>query len=275
MDNRSTERIRYHYEIERELAGRLKRADRQQRLKLYHQVYDELYSRVPDIPHLSKDEKDNFRAADVASLVGFLRDFVAGKRSFLEIGPGDFKLSMALATIVSHVYAVDVTDEVAKQTTLPSNVTFMLADGLRIPVPPGSIDVAFSDQVMEHLHPDDALEQLKSIYDALAPGGLNICITPNRLYGPHDVSKYFDSVASGLHLKEYAVSDVVEAFRQAGFSRVETYTKTAQIARVRVPVSLVTTAERCLDALPDRLRRDLACSVGFKWLLRARVFGIK
>jgi hypothetical protein len=31
---------------------------------------------------------------------------------------------------------------------------------------------------MEHLHPEDAFEQLRNIIRALAPGGRYVCITP-------------------------------------------------------------------------------------------------
>jgi predicted SAM-dependent methyltransferase len=62
---------------------------------------------------------------------------------------------------------------------------------------------------MEHLHPDDAFEQLKQIYTALTPGGLYICTTPNRLTGPHDVSKYFDETAAGFRALNHASDPTV------------------------------------------------------------------
>jgi hypothetical protein len=57
---------------------------------------------------------------------------------------------------------------------------------------------------MEHLHPEDALEQLQKIRRTLARGGVYVCITPNRVNGPHDVSGLFDDEARGLHLREYS-----------------------------------------------------------------------
>jgi hypothetical protein len=64
--------------------------------------------------------------------------------------------------------------------------------------------VAYSYQLMEHLHPGDALEQLVNIYQALKRDSVYCCVTPNRISGPHDISVYFDTVAQGLHLKEYS-----------------------------------------------------------------------
>jgi SAM-dependent methyltransferase len=275
MDARSPERIRHHYDVERELADRLRHATAAERRHLYNDVYNELYSRVPDIPHLSQSADPAVRKADVERLIGFLGSFLSGKRRFLEIGPGDFKLSIAVSAIVETVYAADVTNEVVSRVSLPPNVKFVLVDGFDIDVPEGSIDVAFSDQVMEHLHPDDAAQQLSSIFKTLAPGGCYICITPNRLYGPHDISQYFDPVARGLHLKEYTVSDVVSAFKAVGFSRIETFTTTDRRSLMRVPVPVVRAAETFLEAMPPRVCRGLACSDGFKWLLRSRVVGTK
>ena len=51
-----------------------------------------------------------------------------------------------------------------------------------------------------------ALEQLQNIHRSLADDWLYICITPNRLDGPHDVSQYFDGVARGFHMKEYTTA---------------------------------------------------------------------
>ena len=81
--------------------------------------------------------------------------------------------------------------------------------------------LAYSFQVMEHIHPDDALEQLRNLFAALAPGGSFFCVTPNRLNGPHDVSKFFDLEARGFHLKEYTITELEALFREVGFRKVE------------------------------------------------------
>ena len=62
-----------------------------------------------------------------------------------------------------------------------TNFELIISDGISIPVPAGSIDFAYSNQLMEHLHPDDAESQLENVFTALRPGGAYLCITPNRL----------------------------------------------------------------------------------------------
>jgi len=106
-----------------------------------------------------------------------------------------------------------------KTSCSPKNAELIISDGVNIPVPRESIDVAYSNQLMEHLHPDDAVEQLGNICEALALGGIYICGTPNRLVGPTDVSAGFDRVSTGFHLKEYLPTELSRIFSQAGFSR--------------------------------------------------------
>jgi len=60
----------------------------------------------------------------------------------------------------------------------PANFTLIISDGCSIPAQRNSVDVAYSNQLMEHLHPDDALEQVHNVLDVLKPGGVYICITP-------------------------------------------------------------------------------------------------
>ena len=48
-DARTTERIRAHYEVERELADRLRNAPREERRALYSLVYDELFRTIRSI----------------------------------------------------------------------------------------------------------------------------------------------------------------------------------------------------------------------------------
>ncbi len=50
VDNRPPAMLRQHYEVEKELADRLRHATREERRILYGTVYDELYQRVPHHP---------------------------------------------------------------------------------------------------------------------------------------------------------------------------------------------------------------------------------
>ena len=188
---RSPERLRAHYEIERELSDRLREGSFADRSRLYTEVYEELFARVPDHPQLTWAEDEAERRETVAKQLRMLAPFLGGSPVFLEIGAGDCALSAAVAERTgAPVHAVDVSPTIVNLTDLPAGVEVHLSDGREIPAPPGSVDVAYSNQLLEHLHPDDALTQTRNVFEALRPGGVYVCLTPNRLTGPHDISMF-------------------------------------------------------------------------------------
>lgn len=253
--SRSAEVIRRHYEIERELADRLRQASRGERGRLYGEVYDELFRRVPDHPQLQRKTEPDRQA--VASQIADLRRFAGPADTFLEVGAGDCAVSLGMAGVVERVVAVDVSTQVSSVEAPPPNFELVLTDGCSIPVPDASVTVAYSNQLMEHLHPDDAREQLENIYRALAPGGVYICITPNRLSGPHDVSGGFDASATGFHLKEYTTGELADLLHDIGFSKVRALVQRGRF-RLQLPVGPVRMIERALSTMPRKICRAIA-----------------
>jgi SAM-dependent methyltransferase len=268
--SRSLDQLREHYEIERELASRLRASSRSDRGKLYGLVYDELFQRVPLHPQVTRKADPVAAAALVETQVRMLARFLKQESTFLEVGAGDCALSVAVAARVRDVFAVDVSEEIVRRLDLPENVEVRLSNGTSIPVPPGSINVAFSNQLMEHLHPDDAVDQLSNIYKALAPGGYYVCVTPNRLTGPHDISKYFDAVATGLHLKEYTISELCALSRRVGFRTVSVLVG-GHGRYVGLPTIVATILEKAIGALPVWARRTLATRLYASAVLGVRI----
>lgn len=257
--------LRQHYEVERELADRLRHATREERRGLYGSVYDELYRRVPHHPQLTRKSSPELTRERLGPQLRILGPYIGPDTDLLEIGPGDCALSLELAKRVRRVYGLDVSEEITRRLELPSNFQLILSDGTSVPLPPESVDVAFSNQLMEHLHPDDALEQLTGIWRALRNGGVYICITPNRLMGPHDISRHFDPVATGFHLKEYTVTELSQMFRTVGFRRVQVLLG-RRGACVPAPVAPIIVAEGALELLPLPARRIIGRTVGRAFL---------
>lgn len=266
--------LRQHYEVERELADRLRLATREQRRSLYRSVYDELYQRVPHHPQLTRKSSAELTHKVLAPQLRLLRPYLRPETTLLEIGPGDCALSIALAQQVRQVYGVDVSEEITHHVSLPSNFKLILSDGTSVPVPPESVDVAYSNQLMEHLHPDDAVEQLEGICRALRPGGVYICITPNRLNGPHDISQHFGSVATGFHLKEYTVTELSRLFRKVGFRKVQVLLGRSG-TYLAAPVAPVMAGEAVLGLLPPKARRVLGLALPCRAFLGIRLLGTK
>ncbi len=278
MNPRTEPQLRQHYLIERELADRLRRAGRAERPQLYRSVYDELFRRVPAHPQLlaARDPRHaERRQRSVECELRFLRPYLDAHRSFMEIGAGDCALSVRAAALARHVYAIDVSEQITGAAAArPWNFELRLTEGTAIPAADGTIDVAYSNQLMEHLHPEDAVEQLREIHRSLAPGGVYACITPNRLHGPRDVSASFDEVATGLHLREYTARDLRELMLQAGFAEVRFHAG-SRGRFVECPYASLAVLESTLEALPYRVRKRIADNPPMRALLGLRVTAVK
>jgi SAM-dependent methyltransferase len=276
-EGRTEAQIRRHYLVERGLAERLRNAPDAERRGLYPKIYDELFARLPDHPQLRAIGDPAAHARRMRSVewqFAFLRRALTLRSRFMEVGAGDCALSRRVAGHVERVYAVDVSEKVMRPGRRAPNLVAVLSDGVLIPVPEGSVDVAFSNQLIEHLHPRDAAAQLAEIHRALAPGGRYFCITPNRFYGPRDVSAHYDEAASGLHLKEYSALELRALLLATGFEEVRFYAG-GRGRFARVPYALVAAFEAALARLPRRLSKRLADNAPARALLGLRVEAVK
>ena len=246
-DDRPIERIRAHYQLERQLARRLLAASKSERADVYSAVYAELFSSLADHPQRTIDRTS--QGEQIRLELDLLRSFLSPHAHFLELGCGDARLSYAAAAMVKLASGVDVTEELIDRTHAPKNFRFVRTIGTDIDLPSDCVDVAYSNQLMEHLHPDDAQDQLAEIVRVLRPGGLYWCRTPNRVTGPHDVSRYFDYAATGFHLHEYDFRSMRRLFTRTGFRRVRFY-MTVRGVKTRFPYRLAATAETLVERFP-------------------------
>jgi SAM-dependent methyltransferase len=266
--------LRRHYDVERALGDRLRTLPPAERRAMYGEIYNELFARVPDHPQLTR--KVSAERSRMKTLAEFrlIQKFITPQAEFLEIGAGDCAVSLHVAKHVHGVTALDVSDTILKDIAAPSNVRLRVFDGCDIPLEPGSIDVAYSNQVIEHLHPEDAALQVASVLRVLKPGGCYLCVTPNRLNGPHDISMFFDTVATGLHMKEYTYRELDRFFRGLGFDR----TRACIGVKGRfaaIPVGVAGAFENVLSLLPVRTRVALGRSPLLEKLLIIRFVAYK
>jgi SAM-dependent methyltransferase len=253
----SADQIRNRLDLEVQLAAQLRRAERAQRPALYRACYDRYYSEFPEVHQEAPEREQRITAYEAT----FARRFLKPEDVVVELGPGRCYLAFALAAHVREVIGIDVSEVVSAATGRPANFRLLLGDGVHIPLANDSTDLVVSAQLMEHVHPDDAEEQLREIWRVLRPGGRYVCVTPNRLYGPHDDSRFADNlpivdgtfVATGFHLKEYTNAELAALFRRAGFRRLRAYAG-ARGRYVPLPVPAVTLLERALRRIPVRVR---------------------
>jgi ubiquinone/menaquinone biosynthesis C-methylase UbiE len=273
MESRTAAQIREHYEIEKDIAQRLRQSTLRERQSMYNEAYNELFRKVSHHPLLHNDsqtENQNRIAKEILNLQRFLTK----NTTYLEVGPGDCAIAFEVAKQVKKVYAIDVSDEVTKKVVAPSNFELIISNGTEIPVPLESVDFAYSNQLMEHLHAEDSRRQLENIFRALKPNGIYFCITPNRLSGPHDISRNFDDTATGLHLKEFTVSELDDIFKEVGFSKTKIYLRYREID-VFLPILIFRIAEKLLDIVPHKLRKMLTFNKVVRFLLGVKMIGEK
>ncbi|HEY3075989.1 MAG TPA: methyltransferase domain-containing protein [Burkholderiales bacterium] len=119
---------------------------------------------------------------------------------FLEIGAGDCTLTRRVAGYVERAYAIDSSEDIMGRLGGPPNLVRVVHDGVRIPLPEASIDVAFSRSLI--------ISQLPGVCHALKDGGV-----------------YFTS-------SKGPASELREVFLDAGFSALRFYVNGLRIPYV-------------------------------------------
>jgi SAM-dependent methyltransferase len=98
---------------------------------------------------------------------------------FMEIGAASCRLALRAAGYVERVYAIDVSGHFVQNVLVPVNLRLVLCDGVRIPVPEATVDLAWGGAFVDQLHPDDVEQHLASVHRTLAPGGEYLLRTRN------------------------------------------------------------------------------------------------
>ncbi|MDF1497344.1 MAG: class I SAM-dependent methyltransferase [Patescibacteria group bacterium] len=260
-----------HYKLEKHLATQLRSASRSERLILYRKLYDELYTKVPSL----KTNPRTVNEAYLKATVRTLRPFLQKDTTYLEVGAGNLATIRGISALVKKTIAIDVSKEFATALgPIPKNCELIISNGISIPAPKNSVDIAYSTQLMEHLHPDDAEEQLRNVFVTLKKGGRYVLETPHRFNGPHDISKYFDDEATGFHLHEYTNRELRDLFRTTGFRKIYNLIG-AKGYHLPCPTSALIALESLLNILPKSLRRALCKFLPIKILLGIKIIGVK
>lgn len=205
------EQVRHHWELESALSQELRSSAPASRWETFERCYDRLYSELPWLVGTGGE-------ANPALWLGLIGS--PGARVY-EVGSGAGELAIGLAQAGFEVTATDVSRERGNRAPR-AHLTWAATDGVHLDqfAAPCSFDAVISNQLIEHLHPDDLEAHLSSALALLRPGGRYVLATPHALTGPHDVSKVFGLDApAGMHLHEYTNREMVRALRRAGFRR--------------------------------------------------------
>ncbi|MDB6072880.1 MAG: phenylalanyl-tRNA synthetase subunit alpha [Verrucomicrobiaceae bacterium] len=249
-----TELDRRQYAVEKDLAARLRSSKREERTELFKVLYGELFERIPDHIRLTRRDTPEQSQRAVDSRLRLLRPALTPDTVMLEIAPGDCRLAAAAAALAKKVIAVDISDQHDPNEQLPANLELVIYDGYHLSVATSTVDVVFSYQFLEHLHPDDVDPHFEMVARVLKPGGCYIFDTPHRYSGPHDVSALFGHTLDCLHMQEWTYHDMITLCRKHGFT--ETYAfRRGEVRKSGFLNAMNLALESFCGVLPPSLRR--------------------
>lgn len=261
LDHISLEQALEHFALERRLTDELLASTSDDRHETFERCYDTLYAGLPWLAGTGGEES-------VGRWLPLIGD---APKKIYEVGSGNGNFARNLARCGHVVDATDISRHRGDREEESTGVRWSATDGVNLDrfAPDAPYDVVVSDQVVEHLHPDDIAAHTRSCAAILRPGGRYIVRTPHAATGPHDMSVVFGfDQPVGMHLHEYTVRELTGALRAGGFSTVRSVVSLPSIGR-RAPVTLASrihlltqiATEEVLGRVPaagrQRLRRVL------------------
>lgn len=259
--DRMFEQIKNHYEVEKSIAERLKNSAREERKAIFANMYDELFAKVTDHPRLKeKENNEKIQASNIQKLK-LVKKFLNDLTVFVEFGPGNCNFSFEVSKYVKKVYAVDISDQRGRNYNIPTNFELVVYDGYNLNLEDNSVDVAFSDQFIEHLHPEDAEYHFQLVKRILRNNGRYVFRSPHAFFGPHDISKYFSDEPQGFHLKEWTHSEIEKILKKVNFTSWHGYwrvNKQLNKKYAKIPFCYFKVAEVLLKNLPRKQQRFIS-----------------
>ncbi|WP_081702897.1 class I SAM-dependent methyltransferase [Desulfuromonas sp. TF] len=253
-ENRTYDQVRHHYEVEKNIANRIKKSSRSERKSIYMSMYGELFASVSDHPRLIKRSCKEHIDDSNKTKWKFFKKFIRQDSDVVEFASGDCEFCYFIADKCKNIIGVDISDQRTDDIKSVKNFKLVIYDGYELYLSDSSIDCCFSDQLVEHIHFDDLKTHLGHAYKILRNGGIYAFRTPHKYAGPHDVSKFFSDTSEGFHLKEYNYIEVWNILKDAGFNKIKAFLE-VKGNYLETPKLLVFLLEKILGSFPTTLRR--------------------
>lgn len=204
------------YKIEKKFHEKILNEDDPQKRKA---LYQEVYHKVHPIYEKGRFRKIEGSTADRKVMV--FKKELQGK-SIIDLGCGKGEFLRSIATNIEHKELVGVDIDAPELALNHQNIRFISADIIDFNFDK-KFDIVFSDNVFEHIALPDIPSHITSIKKVMNYEGKLIIIMPNRLFGPHDVTRIIDCSysnkisAQGTHLNESTYSEMITILKKSGF----------------------------------------------------------
>lgn len=269
------EMILRHWELEKRLTKELLAANPENRWEVFERCYSMLYSELWWLNQF-------IGTGSIMSSSQLYKKWVElignPPQKIYEVGSGKGEMITYLASCGFDCRATEITRERGqKYVSEQSNLSWGISDGVHLErfEAPNSYDVVISDQVIEHLHPDDVYEHFLGVLSILSSRGRYLFATPHRYAGPSDISRIFKCDRTrGMHLKEYTYQELKEKLEKAGFKDIRSFlrvpTKITHLSGIyikpkasRIYLNYLCVVEKSISLLPQKLRRKLVSLLSF------------
>ncbi len=215
------EMILSHWDLEKKLAKELIESKPENRREVFESAYGRLYHELEWLnKFVHTSTQNDFQKQYYSRWIDVIGET---SLSIYEIGSGKGAMITYLSQLGHKCTGTEITSERGEKfVSTETSVSWVITDGVHLDLyeEVGKYDLILSDQVIEHLHPDDIKEHFESALRILKPNGRYIFNTPHLFLGPADVSAVFGcSAAKGMHLKEYKFRELIKTAKKAGFKK--------------------------------------------------------
>lgn len=201
-------------------AGKIRyESDAAKRIDAYADAYNIFFENVGDHPQF--DSPDDYYYRHARKLANNLAPLISKNKDptrILELGCGRGFLTAELARRFPSAECMGVDVAIDAVTIAPrNNLSFVKANVLKRGSLLGEADLVVADQVLEHFHAEDASLFIGNCAKHLKTGGYLFISTPNKVWGPHDVSGLFNLTEPvGFHIVEYNAKEVIDVCKRHG-----------------------------------------------------------
>jgi len=209
-----------HWVLEKSLTRELLSSTHENRRTVFERCYTKLYSELPWL-------NEYVGRADTTPIETRFKTWLKlvgdPPKRIYEVGSGKGELISYLSEKGHYCVATEITEERGLRRE-SDNLVWSSTDGTHLDQYTDSnyYDIVISNQVIEHLHPEDIGEHFKGVHSILKENGVYILNTPHKYLGPSDLSKIFDyKEPICMHLKEYTLNELKKHMEKAGFKKIK------------------------------------------------------